>query len=168
MSNVEFKSSKPAVHRVEGSDATRKSPRYYTHAVVGDYDRAAQVKSITEWTTYQAKDRWEYEARIANATPGKPEYFRTPGRQANPVALTFDAAKIEKAQEFISNNPQLDAYVLVCVTDNVARFVTGKDGELRVLQWSQSERAAVKASASRSVQRNCLCRNVRVVKVQRG
>ena len=154
------------LHRVEGSTETRRSKRFYSHAVVGDYDRAAAVKRTTEWTTASALDNWEYNNRIASATPGKPVYFRQPGR-ANPIVLTYDEKRIEEAQEFISNNPRCDAYILVRVTDAIERFCPHDDGKLLVLQWSQSAANAAKAAAGKQLRRHNV-RNLRVVKVQRG
>jgi hypothetical protein len=155
------------IHRVEGCIEVRRSPRFYTHAVVGEYDRASAVAHTLEWTAQQARDTWTYNEAKANAQPGQPVRF--PHVHGRDVVLTFTAEEIEKAQEFLSNNPSLEAFLIYRKTDAVVRFCSTTDGQLNVLQWSQSERSAVKAAASKALRRGARhYRNVRVVKVQRG
>ncbi len=145
MANTTF-----TVLEVPGSK--RASARPYTHAVIGCYDgkttaawaRAEHAKNKDQTARWDAK-HWRDAKRTAEAVDGQLY------RNHNNYMVVATQAIIDIYKPFMEKHPTVESYLAhqeAEVLAYLAKLEAAGTGELVVLQWSMSQKNAMKAVGS--------------------
>lgn len=124
--------NKFTVSEVPGS--SRKSPREYTHAVIGVYDWAARLRR--DDVDYKTDgENWQYYSNWASVKPGENYRFEN-------YNFPFDQKSYDKAIEIVAKYPTKQSYITGMRENRVADTTTRMNAEgannYVVLRWSQS------------------------------
>lgn len=163
--------TKPVLHTVEGSEDTRRSPRVYTHAVVATFNLSKGIAATIRSAEHSAADSWDtcfgpaYVATNQSWTNNYRTRVLTP--DTSDFGIQFTAKINAERAEFRAANPDRAAYIAMVVEKRVAEYRSRvrADGSIYVMQWSMSERNAIKGI---SQVHNDAMTNVRVVPVIRA
>lgn len=151
-------------HTVANAVGTRKSPRVYTHAVVGEVDYGRKAVWTIAGAAYRAKDNFEYYTTI-NARPEGATYEAD---GSSPHFKVSAKMKAEAAEYFATHGTELASIVAnaeMKAADEVATKRAADEGTAHVLQWSMSAGNASKAVGTWTKRH---FKNVRVVEVTRA
>lgn len=136
--------AKAIKHTVEGAVGERKSPRVYTHAIIGKSDFARLIVKAKAEKGVGMKRDWDYRVRCANGKVGDEV---EPGK--NRDWFKIDQGMIDSAKEYfamyghdmaVAAQMLLDERLAAIEADRVRA-----GDKFYVLQWSMSESAAHKA-----------------------
>lgn len=132
---------KATKYTVQGAVGTRKSPRAYTHAVVAEINYIVKLSRALLADNKNERDNFQFYATCAGMTVG--DIY--PG-----FKFGINQDLIQRGQELIAKYGSDFATFRANKNIEIARKIEAEaaadKGVVHVLQWSQSERNAVKAA----------------------
>lgn len=129
----------------EVPESSRLSHRPYTHAVIGRYNtKAARDSAYHDSTIKMYQREWHWHQRVIKLGVGKAWDHFNDGQP-----LLVDQGMVDRATLALGGTTNVEDFVAHRIAGHIAQINkqhgTGPTGELEVLQWSMSERAATKS-----------------------
>lgn len=125
------------VTQVPGS--SRKSPRNYTHAIIGKVNYAAMLETRPKWAAKHAGEMYDYYIKLTG---------KKVGELTNGTSGMYITEKMLAVAAKVAEYPNAQAYadyVFKTECEQVEKWRTEKGHLYEVLQWSQSLNNAMKA-----------------------
>lgn len=125
------------VTQVPGSK--RKSPRNYTHAIIGKVDYAKMLATRPQWAATRAAEMYDYYIKLVGKKVGE----LTQGTSG-----MYITDKMLETAQMVAEYPNAQAYaayVLKTTQEEVEKLRKEKGHLYEVLQWSQSLNNATKS-----------------------
>lgn len=135
---------------IDGTTSQRRSPRTYTHVVVGRWDYADEIRVVeSNGNGYSARAlRSDYEYLCKEIELGVGGTYRSTYANGSPCSWEVDQAAYDHAVASIGAAKSLDEYVANKKATHLASLHESnakQAGKRGVLQWSQSAANATKA-----------------------